>query len=430
MVNETVSRTRVLTLVIGALGSFLALSAKAPTPPVKHGLTGNYYIANIGYDTDTPPNPGGPYFVQVGSNKNNFQLPRTFADPATTRVDSQIAFGQGKGFSAKPNGPPVIWWPTGFTLPQGWPNPNDKPWNHLATVIWKGYIHLPKAGTYYFGTISNGASAVYLNQARVALNGIAGGVLVSDAFSYAKEDVQDFVQNLSYGREDVFSDARPGNAYVVPVSIEAPRDLPIEVQYNPMGHFTHWASHPLGIDLFWVTPDSPRDANGKPIAKILPGDALYSDPPSQIEKPAVRSANSMLGADFLYFPAQSTDQPVTLTVRLADKDGNPVAGKRGYVSTRVSFHNGDAIVQPENPTDEKGETTAKIRANAALPYPHDSTIFATDVTDFLDVAQVGHVRFVNASSSFFPDAYAPYYDGKVFQVEPLPLRVGQREPVS
>lgn len=405
----------------GAVASIFTPRAKAPAPPPKHGLTGNYYVGSGGWYKDTLPATGG--FLQIWTDQNDFSLPRTFTAPATTRVDAQVAFGQGKGFNAKSAVPAVVWWPTGFPLPPGWTNPNEKPWNQLAAVIWKGYIHLPKAGVYYFGVISNGPSAVYLNRARVALSGLYGGVLVSDAFTYAKEDAQNFVQNLNEGRESVVSTPNPREQYVVPVSVDAPRDLPIEVHYNASNHFTHWGSEPFGIDLFWVTPDSPRDDKGKLVASIVPSEALYTEPPSPIEKPVVRSANSTISADFLYFPAQGAEGAVTFTIRLADKDGNPASGKRVYVNS-LNEWNPDAIVQPDKPTDKNGETTAKIRANAANPVAHDSAIFGTDLTDLVDVAQVAHVTFQQTGSFFFPDAFSPYYDPNIPSVEPLPLRVG------
>lgn len=378
----------------------------APDQP-KHGLTGNYYVG-AGWDKDSPPALG--ISTQFWSDPNDFNLPRAFTwtsiAPAATRVDAQVAFGQGKGFQAKGGGSAKPWWPTG---------------SPTGAVIWRGYIHLPKAGTYYFGTISHGPSAVYVNQARVALNGIFGGVLVADAFSYAPEEVQDYLQNRSGGNANVLTGLNARDQYVVPVSIDAPRDLSIEVPYN-------WASasgHEYeGIDLFWVTPDSPRDANGKPIAKIVPSDALYTEAPTETEKPAVRSANSTISADHLYFPTEYAGESVTVTIRLADKDGNPAAGKRVYVSSLANYGNSDAITQPEKPTDKNGETTAKIRANATYAVGHDSAIYATDVTDFVDVAQVAHVTFQQVDWNFFTDAFSPYYDRR-FSVMPRPPVVGQ-----
>ena len=406
--------------------------AAAPPDQAKHGLTGNYYVGSAGYPKDTlPPDVlQGHGFLQIWTPENDFRLPRAFTPPATTRVDVQVAFGQGKGFHVDPNvgfPPSVVWWPTGYALPPGWAAVHSdisKPWDEFAAVLWKGYIHLPKGGTYYFGTVSNGGSDVHLNQARVALNGLSGGVLNSDAFTYAKELLQDYVQVT--GGTYTF-DLQPTSQYIIPVTIDGPRDLPIEVRYTAGMSVSGHARNAFGIDLFWVTPDSPRDANGKPVANFVPSDALYTEPPNPIENPAVRSANSMVSADFLYFPAQGAEGAVTLTVRLADKDGNPVRGKRVYISSLISSGSGasDAITQPEKPTDEKGETTAKIRANPGNPGAHDSSIIATDVSDFVDVAQVAHVTFQPQGSFFFPDSFSPYYDPNIPSVEPLPLRQGR-----
>jgi len=204
---------------------------------------------------------------------NDFQLPRLLTAPAAVRVDPQIAFGKGNGFVMKGEDQQTIWWPTGYAMPPGWTGVarfDMKAWdpNLFAAVIWKGYIRLPKAGTYYFATVSTGPAAVYLGQARVALAGSYNGLLISDAFTYAKEDIQDFVQSRLYGHWD-WVGSKHDAMYVVPVTIDRPRDLPFEVRHsNPR------AFRPIGIDLFWVTPDSPRDASGKPVAQIVPSDAL------------------------------------------------------------------------------------------------------------------------------------------------------------
>jgi len=235
------------------------------------------------------------------------------------------------------------------------------------------------------------------------------------------------LQNFAYGREDLLFGARLGDSYVVPVTVDTPRDVPIEVRYSG------WGSSGRGIDLFWVTPDSPRDSLGKPIAHIVPSDVLYTEPPGPIEKPTVRGANSMLSADFLYFPAERTDKDVTVTVRLADKDGNPVAGKRVHLASLVSYGGADAIKEPDKPTDEKGETTARIRPGERYQVTHDSRIFATDVTDLVDVAQVTRVTFqagTMPTSFFASDAFSPYYAPEVLSVEPLPLIVGRPVTVS
>jgi len=412
-----------------ALVALVNIPAVAPAPPPKHGLTGSYYISTLETHSDVNPT-GRDWFVQFWMDPNDFQLPRPFTAPAAVRVDPQIAFGQGKGFVSQ-NGKQTQWWPTGFAVPAGWTiwQATMKPWDWVTAVIWKGYLHLPQAGTYYLATASRGSSAVYLNQARVALNGTSAGVLFSDVFTYAKEDLRDYLQNLAYGREDLLSHPQPGESYVVPVTVETPRDVPIEVRYNG------WRSESSGrgIDLFWVTPDSPRDSSGKPVAHIVPSDVLYTEPPGPIEQPAVRGANSMLSADFLYFPSIRTDKDVTVTVRLADKDGNPVAGKRVRIGSLVSYGAADLIRQPERPTDEKGETTARIRPGEGYKVTHDSRIFATDVTDLVDVAQVTQVTFQAGTvpTSFFAtDAFSPYYAPEVLKVEPLPLMVGRPVTVS
>ena len=418
--------------IAAALTALFSRPAGAPAPPPKHGLTGSYYVGTQEAYSDVRPS-GQDWYVQVWMDPNDFQLPRPFTAPAATapaaiRVDPQIAFGQGKGFVLQ-NGKQTRWWPTDFPIPADWVAHygRDQPWAYLAAVIWKGYLHLPKAGTYYLSTASRGASAVYLNQARVALNG-TNGLLVSDAFTYAKEDLRDYLQNLAYGREDLLFSAHPDADYVVPVTVETPRDVAIEVRYNSW----RWESSGRGIDLFWVTPDSPRDASGKPVAHIVPSDVLYTEPPGPIGQPTVRSANSMLSADFLYFPSIRTDKDVTVTVRLADKDGNPVAGKRVHIGSLVSYGGADLIKQPEKPTNEKGETTARIRPGEGYTVTHDSKILATDVTDLVDVAQVGHVTFQAGTvvSFFFPDAFSPYYDPNVIKVEPLPLMAGRPVTVS
>src|SRR5262249_19181798 len=154
-------------------------------------------------------------------------------------------------------------------------------------------------------------------------------------------------------------------------------DLPIEVRYNSLkrSYGGNYPSAGVGIDLFWATPDSPRNASGKPIAEIVPSDALYTEPPGPVEKAEVRSPNSMIRHDHLYFPTAYTEEAVTVTIRLADKDGRPVAGKHVYLSSLPSVGYSDTITQPDKPTDERGETNAKIRANATYPVEHDSTIF-------------------------------------------------------
>jgi len=432
--NRDPSRSRLLLVVTPAvvLAASFSRPAERPAPLPRHGLTGSYYISTL--QTYSDVHPGPDWFVQVWMDPNDFQLPRPFSPPAAVRVDPQIAFGKGKGF-VRQDGRRTAWWPTGFTIQDWtrWAIHDTKPWdsNWFAAAIWKGYVHLPKAGTYYFATISSGPAAVYVGHARVALAGPPySGIVISDAFTYAKEDIRDFIQFLAYGREDMVSvsGARADEMYVVPVTIDGPRDLPIQVRYTN----TAGSSGAIGIDLFWVTPESPRDSSGKPVAHIVPSDVLYTEPPGPIEQSTVRGANSMLSADFLYFPAERTDKDVTVTVRLADKDGQPVAGKRVHLGSLVSYGGADAIKQPDKPTDENGETTARIRPGEGYKVTHDSRIFATDVTDLVDVAQVAGVTFTAGTvpTSFFGDVFSPYYDPGRIRVEPLPLIEGRPVTIS
>jgi len=353
--------------------------AARPASQPAHGLTGHYYAMHVGetwQDDDRLPVPSAP--------------------PYAVRVDPQIAFGREAGFDNKER--QLEWWPA------------QKDRSHVG-VIWKGYIRLPKAGTYYFPTASRNASAVYVGRARVTLNGTHGGHLVSDAF--VTPDPQRVEANMK------------ALAYVVPVSVDAPRDVPIEVRFAT----ENAGDGGFGIDLYWVTPDSKRDPAGKPVAELVPTDALYVDAPGPLDEsvtaPAVSGPHSTISSDFLYFPAAYGDNYVTLTIRLANEKGRPVPGKRVHVSGLASYGSADEIIQPVQPTDANGITTARVRAGAGYKVGHDSTFYAADVTDFVDVAQVCHVKFITSSPTFLPLTYAPYYDDKAFVVEPMPLQVGR-----
>ena len=374
--------------------------------PARHGLKGSYFVISLHTSTADEARKinaiwKGFYWAQVFFDKGDYDLPKSITPPAVTRVDSQIAFPSRQDKTNDGGQQESVWWPTDYPLPPEC-KANAKPWERAPAVIWNGYIHLPKAGTYYFATVSKSASAVYLNKARVALNGNFGGSIPSEAFRYP--DIP---------AKQLFHLGPQGDAYIVPVIVDGPRDVAIEVRAN-LWEGPH-------IELYWVTPDSPRNADGKLVAAIVPSDVLYVDPPTPLQDVATRAANSTLSPDYLYFPVKYSDKPLTLTIRLADKDGKPVAGKKVYVSGLVSYAKPDTIIQPEQPTDSNGVTTAKVRAGD----PHDSTFFATDTTDLVDVAQVAHVTFQDVPNSFFPQTYAPYYDGRRFLVEPLPLIVGQ-----
>jgi hypothetical protein len=137
--------------------------------------------------------------------------------------------------------------------------------NNNTIVIWTGYIRLARPGTYYLTIASDGATAVYLNQARVALKGYpSGGSIHSDAFRYPETDAGEPIQPQRW-------------QYLLPITIDSARDFPLEVRYRPHHN------RPVGIDLYWITPDSPRDDEGNPIAEIVPPEVLFVDPPGETE---------------------------------------------------------------------------------------------------------------------------------------------------
>ena len=378
-------------LELGAIAIWLIPHNSGAQPAVTHGLTGSYYVSDMAVDPD-------------------LQLPKPARAPEATRVDAQVAFGQGMGFRSGVDEAGLGAWADQPALKGG------RRLGWLKAVLWRGFIHLPKAGTYYFTTVSSGSSAVYLNEARVALNGPAsvyGALINSDGFGYDNADIQDFVANV---RGTPFY-KRVEDAYVVPVTVSGARDLPIQVQYAASGVGV------MGIDLMWVTPDSPKDANGKPIAKIVPADALYTAAPGAIEPAVVHSASSMISAD--HYCAGTKDPPLTLTFRLADKSGRPVAGKRVYFNTLDDEKFGyDVITQPDKPTDENGVTTAQLKSDPNAR-GHASAIYATDVTDFVDIGQVGHVRFPIVQENFFASPCTAGFDPNLIRVEPLPMVAGR-----
>lgn len=376
-----------------AIATWLSPHSGAQPAAGRHGLTGAYYTSDVTPDRD-------------------LQLPRPMRNPDAMRVDSQIAFGQGAGFRSGVTESGLGAWANQPAL-----NGGGRRLGWLKAVIWRGFIRLPKAGTYYFATISDGSSAVYLNRARVTLNGPAsvyGALINSDAFGYDKADIQDFVENV---RGTPFY-KRIEDSYVVPVTVSGPRDLPIEVDYTASGVGV------IGIDLMWVTPDSPKDSGGKPIAKIVPAEALYAEAPGPIEPPAVYGASSTISADH-YCAGVNETKPLLLTFRLSDKNGRPVAGKRVFFNTLDDDKFGyDVITQPETATDENGITTAQLKSDP-MARPHSSAIYATDVTDLVDIGQVAHVRFPNVNDGFFASPCTAGFDPNLITVQPLPMRVGR-----
>lgn len=384
-------------LSLGMIGEADDLNPAAASSP-RQGLLGHYYTPHLGDKND---------FRGLVEDRYGVSVPAVGKQPDTVRVDSQIAFGKGVGFSAPRDArvspvhaSQVVWWPEELA--------DGRPGNAAGAVIWKGYLRLPEAGTYFLATATHGATAVYLNQGRVALKGArpSSGTIQSDAFSYPETETGEPAQ-------------QPRSQYLVPITIDSPRDFPLEVRYRPRHN------RPVGIDLYWVTPDSPLDEEGKPIASIVPAEVLFVDPPGQIDAGVTRSESSMISSEFLYFSPATQGDDFTLTIRLADEKGRPVPGKRVHVSGLVSSKQADIIIQPENATDENGVTTARVRAGPGYRARHESTFHAADVTDFVDVGQVAHVQFDNTRPSFLPQTYAPYYDDKQFLVEPLPLTIGR-----
>jgi hypothetical protein len=368
VMGKSVGAAALIVAVAATIGLWPAASTAVP------GLTGAYYL----------PSSRSYHIDDDG-------LPVPTKDSDATRIDAQIAFGAGKGF-VREGREQLVWW-----VPER---------DRQVAAIWKGFVRLPKAGTYYFATVSDDASSVYLNQSRVALNGGLGYYIASDAFRYP--------------------DANPAphpsrHTYIVPVAVDGPRVLPIEVRY--VGRNAS-SNHGFGIDLYWVTPDAKRDQAGKPIAELVPAAALFTEPPEPIVRPVVSRAHSTISSDFLYFPF---DGVATLTVRLADERGRPVPGRRVHISGLTSYGEADAITQPQKPTDENGTTTAKVQAQSTR---HVSTFFATDITDFVDVGQTAEIIMAPQKLSFLPPAFSPYYDGKHFKVTPTPVRVGQPTTVS
>src|SRR5438067_8818907 len=174
MTSLLVPSAAVLLLVFLPLNSSISADDSTAAAQAKRGLTGSYYVRSPTWHAIP---------AQVSMDPNDFRLPRLLTAPAAVRVDPQIAFGKGKAFVMKGEDQQTIWWPTGYAMPPGWTGVarfDMKAWdpNLFAAVIWKGYIRLPKAGTYYFATVSTGPAAVYLGQARVALAGSYNGLLI------------------------------------------------------------------------------------------------------------------------------------------------------------------------------------------------------------------------------------------------------------
>lgn len=371
-------------LLVASVAGAIGESASSSGEPL-HGLTGQYFTPHL--RADFPDYAGIAY--------DEFGIPWPLKPPDMVRIDSRIAFGREQGFVRGSDGRPQIWW-----------SPEE-----ATVVIWKGYVHLPKAGTYFFTTVSDDSSAVYLGASRVALNGWFGGAIPSDAFDYELPGA-----DATYDAEQ--------NSYVVPVTVDGPRDLPIEVRYR----MYNIGGPGFGIDLYWVTPDSPRGPSGRPIAQIVPTDALFVEPPGDLPRPRTNAVRSTVEGNYLYFPL-GTESHVELTIRVTDTAGAPLSGRRVHVST-VSTRGARDIIHQPAPTDENGVTTARVELPEDF-VPHSSRFFATVLDDLVDISQVAEVVVAEASAiSFLPAAFAPYYDGKTFKISPLPLLVGEPATIT
>ena len=168
------------------------------------------------------------------------------------------------------------------------------------------------------------------------------------------------------------------------------------------------------IDLLYrveAAPDivpNPRDGKG-----IGPG--IASGP------------HSTISSDFLYLPA-NPDAVATLTIRLADRQGQPLQGKRVQVASAVSSGPEDTIIQPQAPTDAGGIATARVKPSTP---PHTARFSARVLEDNVDIGQVVEIEVQNPGPpSFFPPAFAPYFDEKKFVVSPTPLKVGQPTTIT
>ncbi len=373
--------------------------AAQPTGSSAHGLRGRYYTAHLSRDSRD----------YKGVDYDDDWLPIPRKPPDAERVDARIAFGKGIGFVLD-RGKQREW----FAAPM------------TAAVIWTGYIRFPAAGTYRLVTVSHNASAVYLNAARVSLCGGYGGVAVSPELTIESPAVNRL--------------ANPGaESYAVPIKIDAPRVLPIAVSLSMRNASSTWG---FGIDLYWTTPDSPRDAQGKPVAEIVPTEALYPGAPQRIPPATVSAARSSLTADKLYY-FQRMSKPVRLRVRLLDREGKPLAGRHVHLSALADEGVPEPIDDPP-PTDADGATTARLAPDPKAR-SHVTKVFATAVDDWVNVAESVEVNIVNATSaapSFFQDLYSPYYDSHALQIDPgtpvaghethfaVPLRNPLEYPVS
>jgi hypothetical protein len=370
--------------ITSALGLAVLLLTVGRAHAQEHGLLGHYF---------TPVDAAKTYPLRP---VDAYGVPLPPGPGAATRIDPQVAFGKGKGFVADPSrGGQVVWWePAGATA-----------------VVWQGYLRLPKTGTYYVTTASSGASAVYLNQARVCLNGQFGGYVPSPEFTLGD----------SGAGEPYHADQAQ---YVVPVVATAGAELPIDLRY--MRHDS--SGHLRGVDLYWVTPDARADAQGRKIAELVPTDALRPAVPRQATAAPAAGASGphcTMTCDRAYVTL-GRHKEVAVMVHVADGAGHPLAGKRVHLSTLATYGHRDAAVQPDSPTDNQGVTTGRVQFDPG-GVGHVATVFATVLGDCVDVSNACEIVVEQARDTvqFLPDGYSPYYDGQAFRIDPLPLQVGR-----
>lgn len=365
--------------LIAAASIFFAIATPtAAEEPRAQGLTGHYYAFGLGYVLD------------------RYGVPLPGQQATEERVDAQIAFGpvgarrfvaESDGATGPILGAPVPWTPAG-----------------TGAVIWTGRIRFPQPGTYYLATVGGAPAAVYVNGARVAL-GTAPGAVSSAAIAYP----------------DLAASTGVAPGYLVPITVDQPRELALELRFVANGAGG-------GVDLLWVTPDAPRGSGDKPMARLVPPEALAPTAPA-VAAGDVSPPNSTITSDMLYLPVDG-EATAKLSMRLADKAGRPIAGRRVHVVAMAGGGPRDEIQQPERPTDENGVAVATVRGSTAMGGRRTVSFFAVDVTDFVDVGQSAELVMDDPTTSFLPVTYAPYYDNEKFLVKPLPLSVGQPTRVT
>jgi hypothetical protein len=118
----------------------------------------------------------------------------------------------------------------------------------------------------------------------------------------------------------------------------------------------------------------------------------------------------------------------TITITLLDEFNNPVSGKNVQV---FASGNNNTIVQPQNPTDSNGQTTATIRSTRA----EVKTITAINTTDDQLLSDDAEVTFIAgaisvANSSITPSPNTVQANGTDFTTISVLLRDEYLNPIS